>query len=203
MTTWIDTPEGGRDRGPRALVRAWIEVLVRPRRFFGTAIAPADQAPALFFAMAVTATSIGGLFLAVPGLSPTVGGSSLVGGAVVGGLLVVLVTPVTLHLTAAVGTIALVVVAPDRGGVSETVQLVGYASAPLALVPVPVALADVSIASAMWTGIAYAGILLFVGIAARHGTGPVRTVLAALPPVVFAGGVVTAIRVGNAVVFGG
>ena len=203
MTTWIDTPEGGRDRGPRALVRAWMEVLVRPRRFFGSAIAPADQAPALFFAVAVTATSVGGLFLAVPGLPPTVGGSPLVGGAVLGGVLVLLVTPVTLHLTAAVGTIALVVLAPDRGGVSETVQLVGYASAPLALVPVPVALAGTPVDTAVWAGIAYAAALLIVGITTRHRTGTIRAVLAAVPPVVFAGGVVTAIRVGNAVVFGG
>ncbi|AUX08000.1 hypothetical protein AArcSl_0346 [Halalkaliarchaeum desulfuricum] len=203
MTTWIDTPEGGRDRGPRALVRAWIEVLVRPRRFFVSAIAPADQAPALFFAMAVAATSIGGLFLAVPSLPPTVAGSPLVGGAVLGGFLVLLVTPVTLHLTAAIGTIVLVVLAPDRGGVSETVQLVGYASAPLALVSVPVALVGVPVATAVWAGMAYAAGLLIVGIATRHRTGTVRAVLAAVPPVVFAGAVVTAVRVGNAVVFGG
>ena len=203
MTTLIDTPQGGRNRGPRALVRAWIEVLVRPRRFFERAIAPADQAPALFFVMAVTATSVGGLFLAVPGLVPTVGDSTLAGGAVVGGILVLLVTPVTLHLTAAIGTIALLVLAPDRGGVSETVQLVGYASAPLALVPIPVALAGVSVATAAWVGIAYAAALLTVGIATRHRTGPIRAVLAAAPVVVFAAFVVTAIRVGNAVVFGG
>lgn len=203
MTTWVDTPAGGRDRGALALGRAWVEVLVRPRRFFGTAIAPADQAPALTFAMAVTAASVAGLFFAAPGLLPAVAGSRVAGGAVVVGVLVVLVTPVALHLTAAVGTLSLVVLAPDRGGVSETVQLVGYASAPFALAWVPVALADLSIAVAVTGALAYAAGLFVVGITTRHRTGPLRAAVAAAPAVAFAGGVVTAIRVGNAVVFGG
>ena len=50
MTTWVENPTGGRDRGPRNLVRAWIEVLVRPQQFFRNGVAPGDQAPGLVFA---------------------------------------------------------------------------------------------------------------------------------------------------------
>jgi len=42
VTTWIENPEGGRARGPRAVVRSWGEVLVRPRRFFVTGVGPGD-----------------------------------------------------------------------------------------------------------------------------------------------------------------
>lgn len=202
MTTWIETPEGGRDRGGRALARAWVEVLVRPRRFFRAAVSPADQAPGLTFAMAVTAASIGGMFLVSPDLPPAVAGSRLAGGLVVLGFLVLFVAPVSLHLAAAVGTVGLVAVAPDRAGVSETVQLVGYSTAPLALAWIPVAVADLPVAWAVTGALGYAAGLLVVGIATRHRTGPVRAVVAAVPAVGVAATVVTAIRVGNAVVFG-
>lgn len=201
MTTWIGTPEGGRDRGLRGILRAWIKVLVRPRRFFQRGITPADQAPALFFAMAVTATALGGLALSIPGAVPPVAGSRLLGAVAVTAGVVLLVTPVALHLTAAVGTITLIALAPERAGVSETVQVVGYASAPLALVGIPVTV-GASVGTALTLALAYGAGLLAVGIATRHRTGPVRAILAAAPPVAFVSLVVTAIRIGNSVVFG-
>lgn len=203
MTTWVDTPAGGRDRGARAVARAWVEVLLRPRRFFETGIAPADQAPALTFAMAVTAASTVGMAVAVPALPPTVAGSQVAGAVVVVGVLVLLVTPIALHLTAAIGTLALAAFAPDRRGVSETVQLVGYASAPFSLAWVPVAIADVSTSIAVGGAFAYAAGLFAIGIATRHRATPARAIAAAVPAVAFAWGVVTAIRIGSGVVFGG
>ncbi len=53
MTQWVENPTGGRDRGPTALVRAWVEILRRPRRVFRTGVAPGDQAPGLVFAATV------------------------------------------------------------------------------------------------------------------------------------------------------
>ncbi|OYR96216.1 hypothetical protein DJ71_01240, partial [Halorubrum sp. E3] len=53
VTSWIENPEGGRARGPRALARAWVEALIRPRRLFANGVSPGDQAPALTFAVAV------------------------------------------------------------------------------------------------------------------------------------------------------
>jgi len=70
VTSWIADPEGGRARGPRALARAWIEALVRPRRLFANGVAPGDQAPALTFAVAVAAAYALGWIVSEPGSSP-------------------------------------------------------------------------------------------------------------------------------------
>jgi len=43
---------------------------------------------------------------------------------------VVLVMPAVLHLTAALQTLLLIATAPNRGGISETVQVLAYATAP-------------------------------------------------------------------------
>ena len=66
VTQWVENSEGGRRRGPRGLGRAWLEVQVRPRRFFGSGVAPGDQAPALSFAVAVTLAAVGGRLLVAP-----------------------------------------------------------------------------------------------------------------------------------------
>ena len=59
MTQWVEDVEGGRQRGLRGLAKAWIEVLVRPRRFFAEGIAPGDQGPGLTFAIAIVLVTIG------------------------------------------------------------------------------------------------------------------------------------------------
>jgi hypothetical protein len=63
----------------------------------------------------------------------------------------------------------------DRGGVSETVQVVAYAGAPMALAGPAIPLLRVACG-------AYATVLLLVGLRTVHGTTPIRTLVAGVPP---------------------
>lgn len=184
MTTWVEDPEGGRARGPVALAEAWVEVLVRPRRFFRNGIAPADQAPGLVFgvavALAVAATRLwtGDLRLKVgdqqilPAFVPEAGALRAVFVLLVVGLFV---APATFHLAAAVETLALSLLAPNRGGVSETVQIVAYATAPCLLAGVP--WAPLRVACCL-----YGTALLVVGTMVRHDVSLPRALVAAALP---------------------
>ena len=175
MTTWVEHPTGGRDRGPRGLARAWIEVLVRPRQFFHNGVAPGDQAPGLVFAVAVAVVYTVGLFAFVPGRVPSFALGPGVSAALALALVAVVIAPATLHLTAALQTVVLILTVPDRAGVSETVQVIAYAAAPcvIAGVPVPTVRAGCAI---------YAGALLVVGLREVHGTTTTRAVLAGAIP---------------------
>lgn len=175
VTRWIESPEGGRERGAVGLARAWVEVLVRPRRFFRNGVAPGDQAAGLAFAVAVAVTYLTARYLLDPGAVP-----ELLGGRTVSAVLSVLVAallvaPLVLHLIATLETLLLAGLAPDRAGVGETVQLVAYASAPgvFAAVPVPA----VRVAAAVWG----AG-LLVVGTAVVHRASAPRAVVAGAVP---------------------
>lgn len=175
MTTWTDHSAGGRDRGPRGVARAWLAVLTRPRRFFAAGVAPGDQAPGLVFFDLVALAYVAGLFATDPAAVPALPGGFA--GAVAFAVLAVAVAvaPATLHLTAASQTVVLIAVADDRAGVSETVQVVAYAAAPLALAGPPVpALRAVAAA--------YAGALLVVGLATVHETSLPRAAVAGVVP---------------------
>ncbi|ELZ40523.1 YIP1 family protein [Halorubrum tebenquichense] len=192
MTSRTGGSTGGRPRGLRGIARTWAEVLVRPRRAFANSITPGDQAPALTFAVAVVAAFAFGLIATDPGAVPTVVPSSrALSGLVVFVVAVVIGTPVGLHLTGAVATVSVVVASlelaggvgfRDRGGVSETVQAVAYASSPMALAGP--AIPELRVACG-----AYASVLLFVGLRSVHGLGALRTVVAALPPAALGYGV--------------
>lgn len=189
----MSDPAGGRPRGLRGIARTWVEVMLRPRRAFANGIAPGDQAPALTFAVAVAAAFTLGWIASDPAAMPVVVPSSrLLSGAVVFLVVVALGAPVGLHLTAALATVSVVVASVeiadghfalrDRGGVSETVQAVAYASSPMAL-------AGPAIPELRLVCGAYAAVLLFVGLRAVHGLGAVRTVVAAVPPAALGYGV--------------
>ncbi len=144
MTTWVERPEGGRDRGPRGIVRAWVEVLTSPRRFFCNGVAPGDQAPGLVFGVLVAALYTTTRVAIDPGpvrlVTTTPGGerfAQAVPDPLVVLVVVVVVAPAALHLLSALQTVLLMLAAPDRGGVSETVQVVAYATAPCALAGLP------------------------------------------------------------------
>ena len=184
VTQWVENPEGGRRRGPRGLGRAWLEVQLRPRRFFGSGVAPGDQAPALSFAVAVTLAAVGGRLLVAPA---TLSGYARVAeataspyltAAVVLGVAAVLVAPLVLHLGAALATLGLAVLVEDRAGVSETVQVTAYAAAPGVFVAVPRPAVRVA-------ALAYACVLFAVGLAVVHGTSRRRAALAAALPALF------------------
>ena len=177
MTTWVEDPEGGRARGPVGLARAWVEVLLRPRRFFRNGVAPADQAPGLVFGVlvalvaAATRLRVGDL----PTLPPFVPEAGVLRVALVLLAVGLFLAPATFHLAAAVETLALALLAPNRGGVSETVQVVAYATAPCLLAGVP------------WTPLRvacclYGAGLLVVGTAVCHDTSLPRAAAAAALP---------------------
>ena len=185
MTTWIETPEGGRSRGAAGLARAWVEVLVRPRRFFRNGVAPGDQAPGLAFAVAIALAYVVGI-LAVdptrilgPDRSPVLGGSPTLTVVLVLLATGVALAPAGLHLLAALQTVLLMVTVNDRAGVSETVQVLAYAAAPCALAWVPVA--GVAMVCAL-----YSTVLLVVGLSVVHQTSPVRATAAAAIPAALA-----------------
>ena len=186
MTQWVENPTGGRDRGPRAIARAWVELIVRPRRFFRTGVAPGDQAPGLVFAMGVVLVA-SLLRLAVAGETifgtayPTLGSRRLLSIALVIALIVTLVTPLVLHLVAALQTLLLIPLAPDRAGVSETVQVIAYATAPCVFVGLPSAPLLV-----LATG--YGTVLLVIGTGELHGLALSRAaVLSAIPAAIVFG----------------
>lgn len=98
-----------------------------------------------------------------PGVAyPVVGGLPLLSAVLWLGVAVLFVTPVALHLVAALQTIVLVPFVEDRGGVSETVQLLGYATAPCIVAGVPVP--EVRAAVTIW-----GAVLLVLGVSEVHG----------------------------------
>jgi hypothetical protein len=111
-------------------------------------------------------------------------------------LLAVVVAPAALHLAAAIQTVLLMLLVDDRAGVSETVQIIGYASAPcvFAWVPIP--------GVAALCGL-YAAGLLIVGLAVVHRTTPLRAAVAGIVPAILVFGVgFGAIAAGRAVAAG-
>lgn len=175
MTRWVETPGGGRDRGPRAIVRAWVEILVRPRRFFEHGVAPADQAPGLVFAVLVSFVYVAGLLVFDPSRVPQFGDGGIVSATIVLASVSLLVTPISLHILAAIQTIALLPFVGNRAGIGETVQVLAYASAPCVFAAIP----STSVRAASTT---YAAVLLVVGLRMRHDTTIVRATLAAAVP---------------------
>jgi hypothetical protein len=185
VTTWVENPQGGRDRGPRGLARAWVEVLVRPRRFFRVGVAPGDQAPGLAFAVVIALAYASVWLASVPARIPALGAGPVGSGLLTLLAVALLIAPAILHLVAALQTVVLLVVETtagfaglsrsDRGGVSETVQVIAYATAPcvLAAVPNPAVGALATL---------YGAALLVIGIAEVHDMSyPRATITAAVP----------------------
>lgn len=181
MTQWVSTAEGGRDRGPIAVARAWVEVTTAPSRFFQNGVAPGDQAPGVTFAMLVVFLEELTRFVLVEDAYPVVADDPLLSGVLWLGVAVVLVTPIALHLLAALQTLFLVPFASDRGGVSESVQVFGYATAPCAFAGIPVpgirALAGL-----------YAFGLLVIGLGTIHRISVSRAIVLGFLPGVLAYG---------------
>lgn len=170
MTQWAENTDLGRERGPVALLRAWVEVLVSPREFFRGKVAPGDQAPGLTFVAAVVLVSESIRLAVVDGAYPVIGGQPTASAVLWVLFVVVLVAPAGVHLTAALQTVILIGTIEDRAGVSETVQVLCYATAPCVLV----GLANpwVTGAVAVW-----GAALLVVGLSEVHGV-PLATALA-------------------------
>jgi len=175
MTQWVENPAGGRDRGPAALARAWVEILRSPRRFFERGIAPGDQAPGLVFAMTVVLAEEATRFALVSGAAPSFGGRPALSALFGLALATLFVTPAVLHLTGALQTVLLMAFVRDRAGTSETVQVIAYATAPciFAGVPSPTVRAACAI---------YGAGLFVVGLVTVHDTSLPRALVAGTIP---------------------
>lgn len=177
MTQWVENPTGGRDRGAQAILRAWVEILVRPRRFFNTGVAPGDQAPGMVFGVLVTLVSVASRMAFGELAVGDIAGGSLLTKLLTLALVGLFVAPIVLHLTAALQTVILMVLVPNRAGISETVQVIGYSVAPclFAGLPVPELRAVCTL---------YGALLLVVGLREVHKTTYARALLAAALPAV-------------------
>jgi hypothetical protein len=175
VTTWVNTPGEGRERGPLGIGRAWVDVIVRPRGFFRDGVVPGDQAPGLVFAVVVALVFVTTRFLLVPTTIPSIEGGPLLSATLALLAVGLLVAPATLHLTAAIQTVLLMLVVDDRAGVSETVQTVAYATAPCLLAGVPVP--ELRGLCAL-----YGAFLLVVGLAEVHDTSLARAAVAGALP---------------------
>ena len=175
VTTWVENPRGGRDRGLLPLIRAWIEVLVRPRRFFRVGIAPGDQAPGLTFAITVALVYVFLRLTFDPGSLPSFALDSLPATALFVTLVSLILAPTILHLLSAAQTLALIALVRERGGVSQTVQVIAYATAPCVVAALPIPALRVGCA-------VYAAVLLIVGLSIVHETPPGRALAAGAVP---------------------
>lgn len=153
----------GRDRGFTGIARAMGEILVSPRAFFRRRVAPGEQAPGLTFAMTVVVVEEASRYWLSPTAVPMLTASQLTSAIIVLALTVLLITPVVLHLVAAIQTLLLLPVIKDRAGISETVQIISYATTPCLLAGVPIPELRVVCT-------AYGTVLLVIGIAEIHGT---------------------------------
>jgi hypothetical protein len=165
VTQWVEETDLGRERGPVAMLRAWAEVLTRPRWFFGRRVAPGDQAPGLTFAATVVLVAEVIRVSLVADAYPVVANRPAASAVLWVLFVVVLVAPAGIHLTAALQTVILMGTVPERAGVSETVQTLCYAMAPCVLVGVPNPF--VRAAAAIW-----GASLLVVGLAEVHDVHP-------------------------------
>lgn len=188
MTTWVETPAEGRRRGLIGIAVAWVAVLTRPRAFFDESVAPGDQAPGLAFAVVVAVSYVGGLLatqperIFQPSRIPVLADSPLLTALLLLLLTAIVIAPAGLHLTAALQTGLLIGVVSDRAGVSETVQVLGYATAPAAVAWVPIPAVTLVCAG-------YGTVLLIVGLSVVHRTSLLRATLAGvLPAAIIFGG---------------
>ncbi|MFC7201942.1 YIP1 family protein [Haloferax namakaokahaiae] len=175
MTTWVETPQEGRDRGVTGLLRAWVAVVASPREFFRTGVAPGDQAPGLLFAISVTLVYQGLQYALVPATIPAIEGGTVLSALVALLVIALFVAPAVLHLTAAIQTVMLLPLVSRRAGVSETVQVVAYAAAPCVFAGLP-------IPGARLACTLYGAALLVVGIREVHQTSFPKAALAAAVP---------------------
>lgn len=180
MTTWVE-PDGGRERGVVGLAKSFTQVLVNPVTFFDEAVSPGDQAPGLAFAMAVVLLEESLRLTSNPGRALDFPAPTTLAAALTVALAVLLVAPAALHALSAVETLVLAALAPDRGGVSETVQVLAYASAPCVLVGAGVP--AVTFVCGLW-----AFTLLVLGTYVVHTDSLLRALVAAFVPGVLAYG---------------
>lgn len=179
MTTWVE-PREGRRRGPLGILQSWVQVLRHPARFFRAAISPGDQGPGLAFAMLVVLLEESTRLYLLPDARPMVSGSYVIGSILFVAIAALLIAPLSLHAFAALETFLLLGV-ESRGGVSETVQVLAYASAPCVFIGIPVP--EIRVLAGLWTAV-----LLAVGFRVVHDLPYPLAVIYPMPAAILAVG---------------
>lgn len=168
----------GRPRGPLGLLQAWVEVLTRPTTFFTSRVSSGEQAPGLTFAMAVVALEETTRLVLRTKAIPELVESPLVAGIITLTIAVLLITPAALHLIGGVQTVVLMLTLDERGSVSETVQVIAYATAPCVVAGVPVPTLRL-----LATG--FGSLLLIYGLATVHRMSVWKAGILGLPSMIF------------------
>lgn len=150
-------------------------VILSPREFYQSGIGQGGQAPSLIFAMSVVVIEESIRLALSPHALPVLGNQWLLSAVLWLGVVTFIATPTLLHLIAGLQTALLVPFVRTRAPMSETVQVLGYATAPCVLVGIPIA--ELRVGSVVW-----GGMVLAQGIAVRHDIGLQRALLlTALP----------------------
>lgn len=171
----------GRERGPIGVVQSMGEVLVNPRKFFRRRVAPGDQAPGLTFAMTVVFVEEASRYGLSAAAVPSIAGGTIPSLFIALAITVVLITPVVLHLVAAIQTLCLLPFVAERAGIGETVQVISYATTPCLLAGVPIPELRVVCT-------AYGTALLTIGITETHGTSDrLAFIVSAIPAAIVFG----------------
>jgi hypothetical protein len=137
------------------------------------------------FGVLVTVAYLGISFAVDPARIPSVGGGRPVSALLTLAAVGLFVAPAALHLVAALQTLLLILFVPRRAGVSETVQVLAYAVAPVVFGAVaPAVVGGVGAAALTLASGLYGTVLLAVGLGVVHETSLLRGGLAALLPAV-------------------
>lgn len=159
----------------RTYALLWGTAMVAPWKCARTYIVDRDQTRAIGFVMVMISVWLGLGAVLNTASWPVIGGLSSVSFLIWLALLAVFVAPIAVHVLAFIATVVLVATVHDRAPVSETVQVIAFAMAPVVFFAIPVV--EVQAAAAV-----YATALLVIGLRTVHRTSVWRAFLAAVIP---------------------
>ena len=155
----------------RKWVRNWIDIIIRPKWFFEKKIKSGSQSEGLIFAMGVVGVEEGSRLILMDSNYFFI---SL-------GIVVLIVTPILLHIVAAIQTLLLRIGAKNRKGIGSTVQVIGYSIAPCVF-------AGLTIPPLRFLCAAYGSVLLVIGLKEVHDISLKRAlVIATIPAIIIFG----------------
>ena len=151
----------------RKWVGNWIAIIIRPKWFFEKKIKSGNQSEGLVFAMGVVMVEEGSRLILVDSTHFFI---SL-------GVVVLIITPILLHIVAAIQTLLLSIGAKNRKGIGATVQVIGYSIAPCVF-------AGLTIPSLRFLCAAYGSMLLVIGLKEVHDISLKRALVIAIIPAI-------------------
>tara|TARA_A100001037_G_scaffold306718_1_gene354523 strand:+ start:5716 stop:6237 length:522 start_codon:yes stop_codon:yes gene_type:complete len=148
-------------------VADWTAVMAHPGIFFNERVESGRQSNGLIFAMGVIALEEGSRLMLIDTRYYFI---SL-------GIAVLIITPILLHIVAAIQTLLLRLFVENRRGIGATVQVIGYSIAPCVF-------AGFTIPALRIVCAAYGSLLLVIGLREVHNISLVRAILVASVPAI-------------------